>query len=367
MIKEVATTVLDYLGFRVTRKIPSNHKISKEVPSREIDRKIVDEIFNFFDLIPPFYDSSVRDELKISGAWGQDLKERRKNQLDLLKSRNSEGYAVLLDSLLTNELVSGQWSISYFEQKLLNKKAPEHFLANLKLYENLTGDTDYGSLIDGDFGGRWGVKIGNRTLLLVDPYKGINAFNAANYLNSLAVKKNIYLDFGSGIGSDCIKVSKMVARPTRFLLCDIPLNLTTAFAYVSANVKYQCHLVSSTEQLQETLKSNFSEHEFIFVPSIFVEELAKQLVSIDLMYNHGSFSEMDYDTVKFYIDVLLTKGPVKALFEINSNTRALNKSSHIEVPSSEFPLPETFQLIYKLPSVNIEFRHRYVQSLYKRT
>lgn len=248
----------------------------------------------------------------------------------------------------------------------MNKAAPEEFLANLKLYENLTGDEDYGSLIDGNFGSRWGVEIGDKTLFLPDPYKGINAFNVANYLNSLSVEKNVYLDLGSGIGSDAIKVSKMVDRPTRFLLCDIPLNLTTAYAYVSANVSYKCSLISSAIQLRDRLECDFSEHEFIFIPSIFVEDMAKGITSIDLMYNRGSFSEMDYGTVKFYIDVLLARGPVKALFEINSNIKNMNTSSHIEVPSSEFPLPENFKLIYRLPSVNIEFRHRYVQSLYEK-
>ena len=99
MITKIVKNILDYFGVRVSRKIHSNYRIVQETPSSNITHGIVDEIFDFFDLIPPFYDSSVRDELKIAGAWGEDLKVRRKNQLELLKARNIEGYIKLLDNL----------------------------------------------------------------------------------------------------------------------------------------------------------------------------------------------------------------------------------------------------------------------------
>ena len=82
------------------------------------------------------------------------------------------------------------------------------------------------------------------------------------------------------------------------------------------------------------------------------------------MYNHGSFSEMDYSTISFYLKTLLKNGPVKAIFEINSNKDVENTGGHTEIKSSLFPIPKSFKLIKRNQSFNSYFDHRYLESLY---
>ena len=364
MIKNAIKIAFEKLGIIVKRKRSTHFRVveSEEAPS--VKAETINEIMGFFDFVPPFYFEDTRDELKIAGAWKSHLLERRATQIKLIENKDHAGYASLLEKLLQNELISGQWSVAYFDSKLIGKAPPEQFIANFELYNNLTGLNDLSLLDDGNFGGKWGVRVNDSVVTVVDPYKGINAFNAANYLNAAASNRKAHLDFGSGIGSDVIKVSKLVNSPTRFILVDIPLNLTTAYAYISNNVAHCCQLIREKQELDEVSSREFDQHEFIFVPSLYVEELADKIDSIDLMYNHGSFSEMDFNTIKFYMDTLLADGPVNALLEINSNTPMENTGGHIEVVSSRFPIPPQFKLVTRTPSINVEFGHRYVQSLY---
>jgi hypothetical protein len=211
-----------------------------------------------------------------------------------------------------------------------------------------------------------GACVDGNHLTFFDPYKGVNAFNIANILNSSGKSVNVLLDLGPGIGSDAINVSKLVNSPTLFILMDIPLNLTTAFAYVSMNTGYDCDLIDSEDELSESLVNAINDHKFIFVLTKFVEVVANQIETVDLLFNHGSFSEMDQHTVSFYLDTLLAKGPVVSMFEINSNSAIENTGGHIEVPSSQFKIPPNFDLIMRVPTINNEFGHGYVQSFYRR-
>ena len=346
------------------KKIPQTNLVIESCEKNiSVNQKVVEDILKFFKRIPPFYYEDTRKELKIGGAWKKDLLERRKEQLKLINNLDGDGYSKLLENMFKNELITGLWAISYYDKKLIGKKAPNQFISNLKKFKNLT-NLDETFLNDGDFGSKWGVKIKDQFVNFVDPYKGVNTFNISNYLNGQNLKKNIFIDFGSGFGSDTVKLTKLLKSPTRFYLIDIPLNLTTAYAYISHNSKFKTTLISDISDLEIEINKDFKDHEVVFVPSIFVKELSSKLKKVDLMYNHGSFSEMDYETIEFYLDTLMKYGPVKALFEINSNEEKENCGNHIEIPSSTFPIPKEFKLIFRAPTINDVFGHRYMQSLY---
>ena len=367
MIKTIVDGILNRRGYQI-RKTPfpvsEPYVIEQSNERKSVDSEVVEAIFDFFSRIPPFYSNSLRSELKIGGAWEAEFRTKRTKQLNYLSEGNRSAYSGLLANMLRNELISGQWSISYFAKGLIGSDAPMQFVENMEKFRYITG-LGADVLDDGEFGHKWGVRVDGRLLTLVDPYKGVNAFNVAAFLNAKFKNKATYIDLGSGIGSDAIKVEKMVSIPTRVILCDIPLNLTTAFAYISMNARgKKCTLIDSEDKLDKVLMSDFYESEFVFVPTVYIERLANICDRVDLMYNHGSFSEMDYDTIKFYLDVLLLDGPVKALFEINSNKQYKNTGDHLEVMSTLFPVPESFKLLHRSLSLNDSFGHRYLESLY---
>ena len=363
MFKNLIKKILEILGYKISRQtIKSNVYIVKESDNlKSVSPEVVNSIFKFFDKVPPFYSNDIRKELKISGAWEQDLKSRRKKQIKYLLEKDLENYSHLLENMLRNELVFGLWDLHHYSDKIIGKKAPDQVIKNIEIFSFITG-LDIKILDDGNFGNKWGIKMDNKIITYPDTFKGIAAYNIANYLNAKTKKKMIYIDLGSGYGSEVLKVEKLIKSPTRILLIDIPLNLTTAFAYVSMNTEKKCVLIESEEDLESYLRKDFTNNEFIFIPSVFVKKLANTLDEIDLMYNCSSFSEMDYDTVKFYIDTLMKNGPVQALFEINSNKPFLNKSEHHEVLSNSFPIPENFKLIKRNNTINSE--DRYIESLY---
>ena len=363
MIKSLIKKILQIFGYKIIRQsIKGNiYYVEESYNLKSVSPEIVNSIFKFFAKVPPFYSNNITKELRISGAWRQDLELRRKKQIKYLLEKDLKSYSHLLDNMLRNELVYGLWDIEYYSHKIIGKKVPDKVIKNIEIFSLVTG-LDIKILDDGNFGNKWGIKIDNKIITYSDTFKGVSAYNIANYLNAKNKKKLTYIDLGSGIGSDVIKVEKLIKSPTRILLIDIPLNLTTAFAYVSMNTGKKCVLIESEEDLEFYLKKDFTDNEFLFIPSIFVGKIAKTLDEIDLMFNSGSFSEMDYDTIRFYMDNLMRNGPVQALFEINSNKSFINTSEHNEVLSNSFPIPENFKLIKRNNSIDSE--DRYIENLY---
>ena len=62
------------------------------------------------------------------------------------------------------------------------------------------------------------LREGNPTISLIN--------NSKNYLT--------VVDLGSGFGGDMEKVARWYKGPLKVILIDVPLNITTAFAYISS-------------------------------------------------------------------------------------------------------------------------------------
>ena len=119
MIKQLSKSLAQKMGFKISRIDKTLLRVSELLITPEVDDKVVDQIFDFFKRVPPFYDDSVRLELKIAGAWRSDFYQRRKNQLDFIDRVNKHAYKSLLKLMLRNELIAGQWAISYYDQNLI--------------------------------------------------------------------------------------------------------------------------------------------------------------------------------------------------------------------------------------------------------
>ncbi|MEX2193124.1 MAG: hypothetical protein WD717_07075 [Nitrosarchaeum sp.] len=73
-----------------------------------------------------------------------------------------------------------------------------------------------------------------------------------------------------------------------------------------------------------------------------------------------SFSEMDLSTIDYYLKNLATKD-VSFLVETNVNTIGSIVDEHLEVKTSEFPIPDHFTLLTRF-SDGVQTRH--VTSIY---
>lgn len=140
-------------------------------------------------------------------------------------------------------------------------------------------------------------------------------------------------------------------------LIDIPLNLTTAYAYLarifgSDNVV----LIKTIDELNHI---DAETPRVWLIPSAFIESIN---IPFDIVNNAQSFSEMDFDTVDFYIKNLLKNLPT---FFIETNVNVLgseNYGGHREVVARDFPIPDSHTLLTRFSAP--ESWSRYTTSIY---
>lgn len=357
---------LNNYGYCVIRY--QNHLEIKDKKNRELNKKIevkdkiINEIFMFYEYIKPFYDKKIRSELQISGGWKEYLKKLRKNQIYAIETRDKKLYKSLLENMYRNELNYGLWNYEYFNKKTIGGNLPIRMLLDLEKSSSLC-NLKLEDMVDGSFGNPFGIKTKKGILTYMDGPNSYYATFCARILKNENLEKNTFMDLGSGRGTLALKVSKFFDKPLRIILLDLPLNLTTAYAYVKMNSDKKCYLLSKKNQLNFLTESNFKETHFVFVPTSLSEDLAKNIKKIDLLFNHGSFSEMDYETIRFYLN-LFAEGKSTNIYEINANKKI--RSNHItdfiEVPSSSFEISQKYRLVSNGVSVTTD---RYVQNHYQ--
>jgi hypothetical protein len=369
MIKEAVLETINKYGYSLCRHQIFNRENfgllegPQSVQSGgQIRTEIVKKIMDFFQKVPPFYFDNIPAPLKIEGAWRGNIQNGRKQQLAAIERKDLVAYQNLLNNMFCNEMIYAMWEGHYLKQEMIGKKLPKLFLEWMDGYKYLTGRSE-DDLIYQSGGAAWGCKTKKGIIKLIDPAQGIKAQNIINFLNFAPPSSTpVVCDLGSGFGGDMEKVARWYGKPLRVILVDIPLNLTTAYAYISMGFKdTPMHLIDSSEQLQSVLATKTNQLEFIFVPSLFVEGLKNQ--KINVLHNHGSFSEMDAGTIDFYLQNLL--GPqTDFMIEINSNRPAVLAKSHLEVASSQFNIPSSHALLQRTPTWITAKGHRYLNSVY---
>lgn len=106
-----------------------------------------------------------------------------------------------------------------------------------------------------------------------------------------------------------------------------------------------------------------NSYDIILMPNFQLPMLASD--SVDLFINTRSLSEVDYYTVKEYISQIVRTCKLY-FFHDNSDREVSKGGGHVEVPSSKFPIPDTFKRIYKSRSIWLSGQGRYREHLYQR-
>ena len=242
MIKSLLKQLIERKGFSLNRQQYFERKnygtiyVPRANNIKLLSTEIIETIMKFYDKIPPFYTDKVIEPLKIAGAWKDYLLDKRTRQLSAIKAKNIDEYKNLLNNMFRNEMTRGVWSHLYYNEKLSGKPFPREFVDVMDGFKYLTGRRE-DELVCCNFGNGWGYKTERGIIKMTDPLQGIKADNIINILNALNQSRNRKLtlvDLGSGYGGDVEKVVRWFSNPIRIYLVDIPLNLTTAYAYISA-------------------------------------------------------------------------------------------------------------------------------------
>jgi hypothetical protein len=168
----------------------------------------------------------------------------------------------------------------------------------------------------------------------------------------------VLLDLGSGYGGLSEKVHAWSASPPLQILVDIPLNLTTAYIYLAHTFSEET--VTLIDDAKDLDKVDRSRVKFLLVPSCYTDELARTF-EWHMVHNAKSLSEMDADTVAYYVSRLV-KPSTSAFIETNSNRMgSVNYGEHREMLARHMPVPDSHVLLSRFPDTRLS---RYVTSVY---
>jgi hypothetical protein len=267
----------------------------------------------------------------------------------------------LLEDLFFDELIDGLWNYHYLNKE---KFVSPFMLRDLKIFEQFTG-MDKSVLARNDNWRRWGLSMDNGVINYADAFHGIQAHRLINLIKSIGKPVVTVLDLGSGYGGLADLLCRWSDKPINMILVDIPLNLATAYGYL-ANIygENRVKLIADTDQLhQNHLSGPLDETQFVLIPSIYVENIAA-IQEIEILHNAASFSEMDFETVEYYLDKLVSSD-LCYLVETNSNLLGSRNYGNFKETLSrdiEALMTTSHDLIARFPENHFS---RYVTSIYK--
>jgi hypothetical protein len=325
-------------------------------PGVPLERALVARALRFFDKVPPFYDDQTPPLLAIRGAWRKLLLEERSRQLECIRLKDVDGYHALATKLFSNELSSG---LANFGITPVGRPVRFELRVDCEAFERVS-DRPVEDLATNARYPACGMPTAKGVVRNSDPQHGVQATHILNLAKALSIptEQLVLLDLGSGYGGLSEKVHAWCPSPPLQILVDIPLNLITAYIYLAHTFSEEAvMLVDDPKALGNVDRSRVK---FLLVPSLYTDELAEAF-DWHIAHNAKSFSEMDADTVAYYVSRLV-KPSVSAFMETNSNrTGSTNYGKHRETLARNMPVPASHVLLSRFPDTRMS---RYVTSIY---
>jgi hypothetical protein len=321
-----------------------------------IPRSLVERALRFFDRVPPLYDESTPAPLAIRGAWRALLLEERAQQLECIRTKDVDGYLALATRLFSNELSAG---LSNFGVTRLGQPVRFEMRVDCEAFERVS-DRPLHDLATNARYPAWGMPSKSGIIRNSDAQHGVQATHILNIARALSIDPSelTLLDLGSGYGGLSEKLHAWSPSPPLQILVDIPLNLISAYIYLAHT--FSEGVVQLVDDPRELARVDRRSTRFLLVPSCYTDELSATF-EWHVLHNAKSFSEMDPDTVAFYLSRLL-KASTLAFIETNSNRMgSLNYGEHREVLARHLPIPDTHVLMSRFPDTRLS---RYVTSVY---
>jgi len=307
---------------------------------------LANAIIQFARIVNLFYeDQNLPEPLLIGGAWKSDLLERRTTQSNSFYRESSAlAVAEFHENMFFNELIFGLWCYGYLHAVPgVNQHSIASFLSDLDSTNRIFPTQSF--LISNVPIPTWGHRSDAGIVRFTDishSIQAIHVVDVANYLRFVEKTQELsYIEIGSGFGGLAEKLAKSSIFD-RLVLFDIPHNLITAYYYLGRCLGIDSvALVSNRHELKDAC-SDKSTH-VVLCPTCFYDGVSA-LDGNFVFGNFGSFSEMDFETVKFYLNGL--PKATRAIIQINSNLKAMNTGDHVEVRCDEFPYSDNFIRVY---------------------
>ena len=313
------------------------------VPGRigeEFLQELVDEVFRFYSVNAPFYDETVPEPLKISATWASLLKQTRRQQLRAIAESDHATYQGLLGNLFQSELMSGLWN---YGSRVERGLSPD-FIKELQSLRVETSLELHDLCVGNPYPSAWGFPVDDRKPHVISHVAPSHFRQATHISRALKTKlisehftRPVVMDLGSGFGGMANFLTNMAPTASDIVLIDIPLNLTTAYAYLRVtNPDGLVTLVTSQDQLQRLAggPANDLQNRIILVPSILASEAAR-LFPPSILHNAQSLSEMGRETIQFYLETLVVQTTRVVIDSNVADPFVTVNSGYVEVGSNE--------------------------------
>lgn len=358
-LRTKAQSMILNLGIELRRSArPSAIFFSDTPPLPDMSLTVAEEILLFLNAVDPFYaHQELPAPLKIGGAWLEDLKMRRLPQIQTYESGEADLVASLHESMFFNCLTTGLWNYGYLQEGRVARSAlaacSRDFVHTRRIWPEIAQIRVLSPVP------WWGVQpdSGVAPIRFTDTWHWTQERHIANAIalrTSKAFGASGLLEIGSGFGG----LAERLARRgdiDPIVLVDIPLNLVTAFYYLRRSFPdTPVTLYSSVEQV--TSAQSKRQTGIHLVPSSLFKALRKWQ-DLSVVANFGSFSEMDSETVAFYLSELPDSSEV--LVQCNSNSAVSNTGGHREVPVDKFDYPSRAVRVFESPYGSLSSGDRY--------
>ena len=300
------------------------------------------------------------------GAWKEDIERRRAEYLKVLDSRDFEGLRRLLRNFFRNNGVAGVWTYGYYRDivNASNGKKKRFINGNLEDFKTLidfVDNFDISNLEVPLVGNPWGYFI-KGTLVLPTACRH---YYYARHVKSLLedIETPVVCEIGGGFGGFAYYLLS-VNRCVKYVNFDLPEVLLIAQYFLMNAFPEKRVLLYGENRNRRISQEEINSYDMILMPNFALPNVTDK--TADMFVNTGSFSEMDYHTIEEYIKQI-TRITKRYLFHDNSDRPKSNTEDHIEVVSSEFPIPlDIFKRIYKSNSLWGGGSGRYREHLYQR-
>ena len=295
------------------------------------------------------------------GEWKELIKTRRVEYLDALSSDNTSKLSNLLMNFFRNSGIDGlndyySWIAN---ANIIKKK--EFIISILKSYDiwkDFVGG-DLKNVSAPIIGNPWGYYIEEN---LIMRYSFRHHYFATLVKNLLADRDNpVVAEIGGGYGGFAYYLLKEKDNLT-YINFDLPEILLISSYYLMNAFPDKKFLLFEEAPIEKISLETINSYDIIQLPNFELPKLENN--SVDLFINTGSLSEMDFLTIKEYISQI-ARTCKRYFFHENSDWKEFKAGGHIEVPASQFPIPDNlFKRIYKYPSLLTT--ERYSEYLYER-
>ena len=252
---------------------------------------------------------------------------------------------LLHENMFYNCLASGLVGYSSFEDIKFNHIAKLLFLKDLHLCKIIFRSFD--NLPSSNHIKKWGYKNKNNKIHFNDVSSLIQknlVLNSLELLNKRE-KYNI-MEIGGGFGALAERLFEE-DKINSLILLDIPSTLIIAFYYLSSKFGLdKVKILNSPSDVEKYYNLNDTK-KILLIPTCYYN-LIKNIKNINLLCNFGSFSEMDFDTIKFYLQNMPEE--IKIIVSSNSNISMSDQPNEEhgvwEIISDKFPIPKYFDLVF---------------------